>query len=194
MTVASSRWIARTRRRTHRIADGKLTAWGSSAGRASSAAAATLGADSTLATTLSISASRPGIRDAKKSGNSAIVMWHDAQKNRATKASFGTLRTYVPCEMTGSSQTGHDDNLAVFHPAPVTYSSKVCAVLSRSCTFLGPRRLQPSRTFPFVATSVERADERGKVLGRVARFTTPKSSRSGPLQTETLRLADHERT
>jgi hypothetical protein len=92
-------------------------------------------------------------------------MWHGAQQNLAIRAACGRFRTYVPWEVTGPPQTGHDDNVAVVQCSPVTYSSKVSAVAWRSCTFSGPRRLQPSRTFPFAPSIVGRDEESGKVLG-----------------------------
>ncbi len=92
-------------------------------------------------------------------------MWHWPQKNLAIRAIFGRFRIYVPCEVTGPRQTGHDDNLAFAHCSPVTYSSKVSAVAWRSCTSSGPRRVLPSRTFPFAPSIVGHDEESGKVLG-----------------------------
>jgi hypothetical protein len=67
-----------------------------------------------------MSSSKPGMRDAKKSGKRLIVIPHGSQRNRAIRAAIGSFRPYVPCDVTGPPHRGHDDNLAVFQPSPVT--------------------------------------------------------------------------
>ena len=131
------------------------------------AAAARLLARSCAATASSSSASVPGSREARQSGNRLNVVRLSGQYQRAMRVPTGVLRAYVPCrasEQPPPGWFGQRARVASRQPRTATYCSPLSPVLNRSCTPPCPGVVVVRRGHLSLSLSVRRRGFAGKAL------------------------------